>query len=89
MKRPVRKVESVADYKQWKRDENSRVCLYHIGHLQQDRVAGGGEKAPLRYNRKIHTLAKKILDDAEYEDILVCQKRVMFNTFEYYAVKPR
>lgn len=84
----MHRVRNVDDYKAFKRDRSLRRCIYHIGHLQQDRWQTKVGSRAFHRVQPLWALADAILLDAEYDEMIIYQRRIKANVFSYEAVKP-
>ena len=84
-------VKNAQEYYDWKKNRKSRLCVYHDGHLQQDRwrQKPGGRKDSVEPIEIVHGLANIVYQDYEEGNVSLFQKRLGDNRFEYLAVKGR
>ncbi|WP_316201005.1 MULTISPECIES: hypothetical protein [unclassified Bradyrhizobium] len=86
---------ALSDYYDWlKAAPAGDVLVYWSGDLQYDRQVVIPETDVLRGNERLrlatlNVLADRILEDAKSGDLLLTQKRVGTNIFEYRATRRR
>ncbi|MGJ4945168.1 hypothetical protein ACQR1W_31725 [Bradyrhizobium sp. HKCCYLS1011] len=86
---------ALSDYYDWLKEAASGdVLVYWSGDLQYDRQVVIPEMDVLRGNERLrlatlNVLADRVLEDAKNGDLLLTQKRIGTNIFEYRATRRR